>query len=507
MYYLNTSKDKLNNMLRKIKIVAVFMAFLLTLASCGNGKYRDFNDLILRLADADQTIDHADWLKISDFLDAQKRNFQDFYQDDQLDAEAVKEYIHDFFANRRPPKEIDCSGMEGAIKVNFYLETSGSMMAYDAPQGDGSFKAAIVQMLNNLPGDNANHRIYVVNSEIMPYPQGFSQFLAARNVFDVTRGMGDASYTDFGAIFDQILNKTKDDELSILVTDMIYSTKSMENVNPQKIFAEAQGMTNAVFKSEVKKKAMLVVKMDGSYNGLYYPYNTPNRGMHYIGRRPYYIVIVGTKANIGRLTRDKTYETFAKLPQLRGYKNMYLYGTDEVYHPYYSLLLSGRDLRGRFRPEHGQQTQIHDVESVEADRNSGDVRLALAVDLSKMLIDEDYLTDVDNYEIEADDTWQIKEIRAITKDDRTPDMKEYLGSATHIFVLESKGVTHRQEVEIRLLNKLPAWIAASSTDDDRSVDATHTFGLQYLLQGIYRSYEANSNGKPYYFELELHMDN
>lgn len=494
-------------MLKNIKIVAVFMAFLLALASCGNGKYRDFNHLILQLADDDRIIDRADWLKISEFLDAQKMNFQDFYEDGNLDVEAVKAYVTDFFANRRPPKKIDFSGMEGAMKVNFYLEASGSMMAYDAPQGDGSFKAAIVQMLNNLPGSNADHKIYVVNSEITPYPQGFSQFLSARNIFEVTKGMGDASYTDFGAIFDQILNKTKDNELSILVTDMIYSTKSMESVNPQKIFAEAQGMANAVFKSEVKKKAMLVVKMDGSYNGLYYPYNTPNKGVSYSGRRPYYIVIVGTKTNIGRLTRDKAYETFARLPQLRGYKNMYLYGTDDVYRPYYSFLLSGRDLRGRFRPEHGQQTQIHDIESVEPDRNAGDVRLALAVDLGKMLIDENYLTDMGNYEVEADDAWQIKEIRAITKEDRTPDMKEYLGSATHIFVLESKGVTHRQEVKIKLLNKLPAWIAASSTDDDRSVDATHTFGLQYLLQGIYHSYEANSEGTPYYFELELHMDN
>ena len=28
------------------------------------------------------------------------------------------------------------------------------MTPYDSPQGDGSFKAAIVQMLNNLPGNN-----------------------------------------------------------------------------------------------------------------------------------------------------------------------------------------------------------------------------------------------------------------------------------------------------------------------------------------------------------------
>ena len=125
------------------------------------------------------------------------------------------------------------------------------------------------------------------------------------------------------------------------------------------------------------------------------------------------------------------------------------------------------------------------------------------VDLSKMLIDEDYLTDIRNYKIESDDKITIEEIRPITKADITPAEKKYIGSATHLFILSLEKLSNNQDVDIKLMNHLPAWVAASSSDDDTTVDSKTTFGLKYLLQGIYNSYQKKSDGEPYYFELEL----
>lgn len=487
-------------------IFIALMLVVLIVSGCGNRAKKDLNHLLMELAGTDHTIDHDDWMTLENYLDGQKANFPEFYVDGKLDADEVREYIEDFFSHRRDAMKIDFSGMAvEPLKVNFYLERSGSMIAYDSPAGDGSFKAAIVQMLNNLPGNNADHKIYVVNSSINAYPKGFDQFVKDSNIFEATKGIGDPSFTDFGAIFDKILNSTKDDELSILVTDMIYSTKDMTGVNPKKVFAEAQGMTNSVFKSEVKKKSMLIVKMMGSYNGLYYPYNSPSKGVPYNGKRPYYIVIVGNNENIARLTQDENYEAFAQLSRLRGYENMYLFETDDVYEPYYSLLLSHPQIRGRFQPERGQGTQVTKLEGLKTDRNSGDIRLVLAVDLSKMLIADEYLTDVNNYVVDADDAVTIKEIRPVNKSDVTPAERKYAQSATHLFVLSVKEPKHEQKVRIKLLNRMPRWIASSSNDNDARVDATTTFGLKYLLQGIYDSYRRNSDGKPYYFEMDLNF--
>ena len=430
------------------------------------------------------------------------------WTEDAFQVDKVKGYIEDFFEGRRPAKKVTVMAGKRELGVNFYLERSGSMVPYDAAGGTGEFKAAIVQMLNRLPGTNDENHIYVVNSEINEYPKGFSQFISDPDIFEATKGIGDASSTDFAAIFQQLLDKTGEDELSILVTDMIYSTKQMVGVNPQKVFAEAQGMTNAVFKSQVKEKGLLIVKMQGSYNGAYYPYNSQG-GVQYSGRRPYYIVVVGSNENIARLTRDEAYVPFSRFSELRGYEDMYLFETDDVYKPYYSLLLESKQIRGRFRPEHGQGDQIKNIENVEVDRNSGDLRLLLAVDLGGMLIDEQYLTNPENYRVVSDDALEIKEIRPIDANDVTPAEKKHLGKATHIFVLESQGIKHAQEVKIKLMNSLPEWVEDSSSDDDTNTlapgFAQTTFGLKYLLQGIYDGYRKHSKGEPYYFELELGM--
>lgn len=460
-------------MMKHIAYVAL-LALTLSVASCGNGSRKEFNKLLLELADADQTIDGNDWQKIADFLDRNKAHFKEFYDHGQIDVDDVEDYISDFFEHRRPSKHIAFQGI-GAKQPTFhiYVERSGSMTPYDSRDGDGSFRAAIMALQNNLPGTATIDSV------------------------------GEKGYTNFQQIFDQILNRTNEDQVSVLVTDLIYSVKDMQGVNPQRVFSEIEGMTNAVFKSEVKNKSMLVVRMMGSYNGPYYSYD--NSVKPFAGRRPYYIIIVASNTNMVRLTHDATLRTFADMERMRGYDNMCLMTANDIYKPYYSFLLSNRDVRGRFRPKRGQDTQIRSLTGVEPDRNSGDIQLALAVDLSHLFIDQRYLTDVSNYEVKADDDVRIKEIRKIEKADMTPAEKKYLGTATHIFVLQAASIGHGQEVEIKLLNRMPQWIGAASTDNDLTPDANTTFGLKYLLGGIYDSYNRNADDH-YYFELELELD-
>ncbi len=451
------------------------LALALSVASCGNGAKKDFNKLLLQLADKDQTVDSHDWQEITDYLDRNKAHFKDFYDHGQLDVDDVEDYISDFFEHRRPSKQIAFVGIGGRQpSFHIYLERSGSMIPYDSKDGDGSFRAAVMALQNNLPG---------------------------KSTID---SVGEKGYTDFRQIFDNILNRTTDDQVSILVTDLIYSVRDMQGVNPQRVFSEIEGMTNAVFKSEVKRKSLLVVRMTGSYNGPYYSYD--NSVKPFAGRRPYYIIIVASNANMARLTRDATLRTFADMERMRGYDNMCLMTADDIYKPYYSFLLSNDDVRGRFRPERGQDSQVRSLKGVEADRNSGDIQLALAVDLSHMFIDQRYLTDVSNYVVEADDGVRIKEIRKVNRRDITPAEKKYLGSATHIFVLQASAVTHEQDVKIKLLNRLPQWIAASSTDSDLKPDGMTTFGLKYLLGGIFDSYNRNADDDHAYFELDLELD-
>jgi len=498
---------------RTLVLVAAFVLLASLISSCGNRSKKDFNRLLVELAADDGVIDGDDWHRISDYLDSQKTHFSEFYDGEAIDIAKVKSYVNDMFARRRPAKEIQFIGVgaDGDIDVSFYLERSGSMIGYDSPDGDGSFKQAIVKMLNSLPGNNDDYKIYVVNDGVNEYPEGVSKFLADNNIFGATKGIGDASYTDFGAIFRQLIDKTKQNELAILVTDMIYSTRDMAGINAQKVFAEAQGMTNAVFKGKVKDMGMLIVKMNSTFSGMYYPYNSPKGGKQWRGRRPYYFVVVGSNSCFERLQKDKHFAPFVAFDKLRGYENLYLFSGDGVYDPYFTFMLSGRDLRGRFEPERGQGEQIKNLKNIKPDRDSGDLRLHLAVDLSGMFVDESYATDPKNYVVSSDDDIKIEEIRRIDPKEVSPAARKYVGSATHIFVLKGKEVSHEQELSIKLLNRLPLWVEASSSDDDTTVGgsgfADTTFGLKYLLQGIYDSYKRLSEGEPYYFEMKMKLKN
>lgn len=516
LFNTTQQKDQTQRLTFMNKTIRTFLAgaiaaTTITLAACTDETHNTFDRMLVELAAEDATIDNADWARITSFIDSHKAKMSEFYNGDSLDTEKVKAYISDMFTKRRPPLEIMFTGVGASnhIKVNFYLERSGSMTAYDAPQGDGRFKAAIVKLLNSMPSEGGDGKIFVVNSTITPYPKGLSSFIADNNIFEATKGLGDASYTDFARIFDTILNNTSQDDLSILVTDMIYSTRAMQGVNPQKVFAEAQGMTNAVFKTSVKNKAMLVIKMNSSYNGLYYPYNSPSKGLAYNGQRPYYIIVVGSNANMARLTKDQNYSTFAQFNNLPGFEQMCLFEAAPIYHPHYSLLLRNDAIRGRFQPVRGQGSQITRVENMEADANSGDIRLALAVDLGGMLIDKNTLCNKNNYEVSSDDPVKICAITPIKRQDITPAEKKYIGSATHIFVLETKKINHKQEVVIKLRNNLPTWINESSSDDDTNLQApsfkSTTFALKYLLGGIYDSYQRNSSGEGH-FEIKLEME-
>lgn len=491
--------------MRKVTYVLMGLLALVLITGCTGKEKRQFNRLLTELAEQDHVIDASDWKKISVYLNDNKTRFSDFYRDNRLDEKAVEDYISKFFEHHRPSFKVRFVGVgsQGPMVANFYLERSGSMVPYDSSQGDGSFKAAIVNMLNSLPG--SNNRMFVVNDGIYPYPKGIRQFIANNNIFSSTQGFGDASYTDFAKIFDQLLNKTGDNEISILVTDLIYSTRSMAGVSAQKVFSDAEGMISAVFKDATKQKAMLVIRMNGSYNGPYYSFDSPLSGKPYSGQRPYYIVIVGNNNNIDRLTEDMSYQAFSDFSRLRGYEGMCLFAADGIYQPYCSFLLSGRDVKGRFRPEHGQGDCITRLEDVEPQKGESDVQLALAVDLSHMLIDERYLTDVNNYEVVSDDAVTLKSCRPLTSADKTPSAKKYLGSATHLFVLNVKSLRAKQDVVLRLKNQLPSWVTEGSCDDDRQPDSRTTFGLKYLMQGIYKSYTRGSSA-PYYFELRLSLE-
>lgn len=472
---------------------------------------------VVKSAVKDGVVSAEEWKMILSMAQEKKICYK---KDGQVDTDCLKEYVLEVAHTKM--RGIDNvtfpvipSGTLGnmtaqindPIKMKFFLERSGSMIPYDSPRTKGDFKAGISRLLNSIPTRGGDKNIlYVVNSSVYPYRQTYKEFLQSKDIFKDTRNLGDPRYTDFTCIFDSILSHTSQNELSILASDLIYSTKEMESVNPQKIRNEAQAMTTNIFKEHTDKD-VLVIKLMADYDGNYYPYNSPNKGIHYEGERPYYLMMVGGSDVMRRIFFDKDYKDFSDIEHLKGFENFYCFSRYNAT-PYYSVLLSDKRNKGRFGAVKGSGTTIHSIEDITPDRD-GKVAITLAVDLSSIVADKDFKKDEDNYKVTSLANFKIEDIDAIEPEDRTPTLERYAPNATHLIVLTTEEAVKNETLTLSLKNRLPDWIADTNSDDDTDLHdsdfAKTTFAFGYLMQGIYDSFHSSAE-EPYLFSISLKIN-
>ena len=513
-------KKQYYNRLLEISLCALACVVVMCIFSCRGGRNKvrtEFYDLLESVvADSDSSINQDEWLRLITYVEDNKNSFCDYYNSDgnKINEDALKDYIREYFSTGEYHKDVTFAidGKKTYFDIKFYLERSGSMVPYDSPKCQGEFKSVIVEMLNNFPGNPENKIIFVVNDGVYHYPQKYMDFITDDNVFKTTADIGDAKYTDFGCILDSVLNKNGENEISILVSDMIYSTKDVGVVNTQKIFSEAKGITQAIFRERVKEKTVLLLQLEASFVGKYYPYNQP-KGVEYSGLRPYYFLVVGSNENMARLIHDKEYKNFSSFDKLKGFKHKYVFGRSNMYNPYYAFVIDDVEQRGRVRNDRSRDegNDVKSVKLVDPDRNTKETQLVLAVNLDNMFIDDDYLYDINNYRIEPANVLTIKKIERITDNHINQDTEETLGKATHRFILTVPELTYSKEVTISLVNKFPQWIVESSSDDDSNVSsddqsfANRTFGLEHLMKGIYDCYRNQSASDAYYFQIKINL--
>ena len=170
-------------------------------------------------------------------------------------------------------------------------------------------------LINFFPasGDGAaydNVRIAIVNDGVYAYNSPVAEFVKDKNIYASTADIGDARYTDFLQIFNTILSRGASDEVSVLVSDMIYSPRDTRNVSSEKIFNEVNSLATGVFR-QYPGKSVIVTKVRGSYHGMYYPYN--GAAYRYDGMRPFYVVMIADSGVIDRMCADGSFGRFLEV--------------------------------------------------------------------------------------------------------------------------------------------------------------------------------------------------
>ncbi|GAB3785433.1 hypothetical protein GCM10028818_47030 [Spirosoma horti] len=462
----------------------------------------------------DNTLDvtEADALRVfigqeSKELGADKKTKALLTPDGKIDESALAAYIKRNRTYRKLAKEgkEPTLSMAGAatsgkpLRLKVYLEASASMFPYDAPNGNGAFKRTINDVLTEFDAVNPGQgKLFVVNTEVNDLGLTLPQFFKQKDIFTVAKTKGKTTSTDFEGIFSEILRNTTGDDLSVLVSDLIYSDPTLAGMSAQKTLDAASSLLTTVFNPYASTHSMLVIKLTSDFDGTYYSWN--NAKKPYKGERPYYLCLIGRNETMQRLYQDQTYQTIRRFDQLPGYADSWFFGRDtKAITPFYSILVTDPAREGRFKRS-GEEVRshakaIHALEDVQPDVADKNLTIPVAVDLSALRVPASLLTDASQYVVDGKDNFKVSAVQPYSGANGT----------THKLLLTSdKPARGERTATIRLRRQFPPrWIANTNTTNDASPDANSTFGIQNLLQGVERAY--NPNNQTEYFTLTIEL--
>ena len=475
------------NMIRRVLQLAsaatLVLCAMLIMSSCGGGGL----EKTIKRAFIEGDTTQARYDSICSIIKASPGSYAQFLTESgDINIEALGKYINEVGSKLRPPMTWNITGYGlKELTLTIYFERSGSMTPYDTPGGGGQLKKAVNDLINFFPGKESV-KINIVNDNIYPYSGTVDSFLQDRNIYESTSGTGNASYTDFKLIFEKIIQAQKPGNVSVLVTDLIYSPQNTADVSVEKILNEENSVATSIFKT-YKGKSIIVNQLMGDYNGMYYPYN--GAPFSYNGKRPFYLIIVADAATIDRMSADDRY---AKFLRPNGVKNSYRFNQAQS-NLNCKVVPDWKDNVGRFRLSHDSDCELTHC---EGDRETGIMCFTVAANLKPLNKDDAFLTNINNYAVQSQSGFEIT-IRAIKPDDVTNNNRAYLDGMTHLITAKGKFDKSRDELSITLNNQFPNWINESSSTSDTNPAAqgfaTTTFGLNRFLQGIYDAFSAGDD--------------
>lgn len=385
--------------------------------------------------------------------------------------------------------------------INFYFENSKSMKGY--LNGD-NFQQTVRRILNNSQSDSLNS--FFVNTKEY-FQSNIKDRIAKKDIkSDGTRN------SDHQFIFTNAIKNAVENDLSIVITDGIYSMKD-GNIAIVEVDIEA-AFTKALKANEIET---VVLKMSSNFNGTYY-FETCKPGHKAIKInqiRPYYIFLFGSKEVI-----NKTLKDIVIIDDLSGYEEQARFMITKDLNVPYTVLPQGEEKKGGFRQIRGNSKNNSVVKEIgEAEKFSergvllkdSYLQFGIAVDYSNSSIPESYRQNISNYTIEDNTGYSLQEIKKVEDLDKTSKSYKWIDAQnkkgnfkyTHIIVVKGKTNLYG-DLNLSFDINFPKWIANTGTSDDCDIknDTSTTFAFDRLIIGISKAYE-KTNDKEDYFKLKI----
>lgn len=460
-----------------MKRILLLLCFGVMLTGCKND-FDNFKDKAAAYAKSDKYInrEELDKLKNEIALLSDDRAFKKFYTDDAIDEVKLIEFLeHEGY-----PVKLAPAINHKQDSVNVYLENSGSMFGY--VNGDTEYKDALTELLvqlGSIYGKKDIH-LYFINTKIYPiaFDGNVAQYPGTLSP-DKLKVAGDINSSDINDIYRQVIDKTPEKTISIILSDCIYSVSGDDTAGKLEM---QKSLTKDVFQDS--NISTLVAKLNSGFTGYYYPKNNTKQKLSNQSR-PFYISVLGQAGAMGFFYNNIHFQ-----PNFKGYENKVFlssaYNNQAVYHTIVNTATSTG-----FRPvrEFSDSGSVRGMEDIAVnDRDGKAFTFAIAIDMATVPAEEDVVKDPRSYSI-TKGNYKITGIELYNPKLLKPASVNIINKAgrhpTHIINFVSTG-TNYTDLEFALKNEIPQWVRATSTNDDTDIKSlgTKTFGFNYLIEGI-----------------------
>jgi hypothetical protein len=460
----------------------------------------DSADAILKKMSADKTIDATEIKQ----LEAKPRKFNAILTNGKVDnAKLQKELTK----SRFPNVTITATSNEFKKPVyNIFLENSGSMDGY--VKGRTDFESSIYNFLSDV---NTNDKVtdslhlFYINSKKIDFPPDVKDFIEKLEPSTFKERGGNRSDSDIQMIIDGIIAGMSNDNVSVFISDCIFSLKSTKNVE-EYLTGQSIGIKN-IFAKKLNQDpnfAALVIQLSSDFTGRFYTHDNKVETMNKQSR-PYYVWIMGNHQYIKDLMAKVDLESSMK----GNIMNYYCWSaTNSNSLEYRTTTL---DKIGNYNPDKKEPlTKITDIKKESREPNKGIFQFSIAVDLKGYGLHPNYINDKNNYTL-SDDKYKVFEVRAVTEKEKK--QLQYPVDYSHLIVIRSKKPIDT-DLEISLKQVLPKWINEwhwEPSNGDKKYKAedelTKSFGLKYLLEGVDDAYKGTKSEKNSFFTLTINIKN
>jgi hypothetical protein len=374
-----------------------------------------------------------------------------------------------------------------SIKPNYnvFIETSGSMSGY-LNADPSNFVETITGLITKIKSYRSEGLLDSLNLNYL----GTSR-IENKVMNDFNQRLKPSLFrpliiktSDFDRFFDTVLNYVSKNNVSVLASDMIFSPSLQDKNDIYKYLSNQKNAIQDKFDTKLDSLSIstLILKYNSKFKGDYIDYKeTP----HFVNfNRPYYIAIIGKPEFIDSLISKVDFKNFS------GFEAAHLFKAP--IHNSSAKIISKRSLSiGSYQYEKpSTNLGIYDVKA-----ENGVFQFPIAVDFKNIIAQDDFFLDKSNYKFSSESSnYEIANVQKIT-DGTESSTKGY----THIIMVKTSNLkSGTQKVQFGLKNSFPNWVDSSNTETDLDItnenNKSKTFGIKYLIQGIYDAYNNKYQG-------------